>query len=162
MTDFRALINAVDNSPNAGSTQSRPLSRVFAFKTSLPISAIEATGSIRSAELRNMEVGETFEVHGPGYIRFYELTGKQGDFCEFRRIGTENGPDPVIRGVAQIAPGEVFVHVPVEALQPGGNVYILPVNCDVPFWVTAGAGGFDIDVKTADIEAMNFEWQVTL
>lgn len=162
MTDFRALINAVDTSPNAGSSQPRPLARVFAFTTSLPLSAIEQDGAIRTAEVRNMDVGDTFEVHGPGYVRFYRLTGKQGEFCQYHRIGTENGPDPVFHGEAVIPPGEVFVHIEVPQMIAGSRVEVTSINCDVPFWVMAGEGGFDIDIKTADIEAVKFSWQVLL
>lgn len=162
MTDFRALINAVDTSPNAGSTQPRPLARVFAFTTSLPLSAIEQDAAIRTSEARNMDVGDTFEVHGPGYVRFYRLTGKQGEFCQYTRIGTESGPDPVVTGTAAIQPGEVFVHVAVPQMIAGSRVVVSSINCDVPFWVMAGEGGFDIDVKTADIEHVRFQWQVVL
>jgi hypothetical protein len=162
MTDFRALINSVDLSPNAGSTQPRPLARVFAFQTSLPLALIDQNGAIRVAEVRVMDVGDTFEVHGPGYVRFYRLTGKQGEFCQYERIGTEAGPDPDIRGTATVSPGEVYVRVSVPAMVEGSRVEVTPLTCDVSFWITAGEGGFDIDVKTADTVPIEFDWRVTL
>lgn len=162
MTDFRAIVFAVDTSPNDGVPSSRPLARVFAFSTMATLEEIEKPEAIKAAEMRNIQVGEKIHIHGPGYTRIFEIIGKQGGFIQMRRIGTENGPDPVISGQVSIPAGEVFVHVDHPGLKADAQISVLPKNCDVPYWVTISDGGFDIDIQTADVTPISFIWQVRL
>lgn len=142
----------------------RDIKRKFTFETQSTMDEVLEPGFLLASELPNVQVGESCEISGPGYVLDVRVIGKHGT-VDFERVGTHVGPDQSVNGIAEIPAGEVHVNVQHGmGVEPrAGAIHITPVD-DIGLYMVTNVGedGFDVDVTTASIDPMEFNWRVDL